>query len=304
MVAHSIFGVAGDLETIVKTGNLFKTQKWTSNWHRISWYGESAQMRVFVRYDDECGNKHHSFAITAEILVRGQDSAGGCLHDEIAQFFPKLTPLIQWHHMDSDGPMHYPGNTLYHASDLDHSGKAKGEPNSWEERIKFENFPISITVKNEFLKWLKEAEKFNASALKTNPDYIHFDIVEVPHGNKPGGHQYSPNYTFKGYREDSWGYAPFTNLNDIQEFKEALKLPHEYVKVVTGYSDGKKRELDYARKSAVWPEATDEQLCLPREELKALLEARLPMLVANFKQLISDIGFQWEPTSEILKEGE
>lgn len=55
--------------------------------------------------------------------------------------------------------------------------------------------------------------------------------------------------------------------------------------------EGKERELDAARASAVWPEATDEQLCLPREELEKLLIARLPALLGSFKAAMESTGF-------------
>lgn len=54
---------------------------------------------------------------------------------------------------------------------------------------------------------------------------------------------------------------------------------------------GKARELAAARGCAVWPEATDEQLCLPKEELTALLTARLPALMAEFKKDMESLGF-------------
>ena len=79
-------------------------------------YGEPSFMNVEVRYDDECGNGHNSFAITADIRPvdhRRGGGAGGCLHDEVAKHFPELAPFIKWHLCSSDGPMHYIANTVY-----------------------------------------------------------------------------------------------------------------------------------------------------------------------------------------------
>ena len=56
-------------------------------------------------------------------------------------------------------------------------------------------------------------------------------------------------------------------------------------------SNGKARELDLARQNAVWPEATDDELCLPKAELEKLLYDRLPSLMARFKFEIEEIGF-------------
>lgn len=55
--------------------------------------------------------------------------------------------------------------------------------------------------------------------------------------------------------------------------------------------EGKPRELDHARSSAVWPDATDEQLCLPKEQLEALLIERLPVLMAEFRKDVESLGF-------------
>lgn len=57
---------------------------------------------------------------------------------------------------------------------------------------------------------------------------------------------------------------------------------------ITG--EGKARELDHARASAVWPDATDAQLCLPAPELRQLLRDRLPALMAEFKAAVESLG--------------
>ncbi len=50
----------------------------------------------------------------------------------------------------------------------------------------------------------------------------------------------------------------------------------------------KKRELDFARECAVWPEATDDELTAPGLELR--LQARLPALLADFRAAVESIG--------------
>jgi hypothetical protein len=55
--------------------------------------------------------------------------------------------------------------------------------------------------------------------------------------------------------------------------------------------EGKARELDHARSSAIWPEATDAELSQDRETLRAVLEARLPALMAEFKAAMIACGF-------------
>ena len=55
--------------------------------------------------------------------------------------------------------------------------------------------------------------------------------------------------------------------------------------------EGKERDLAAARRAAVWPDATDEELCQERPQLEAALKARLPALLAEFKQAMLEIGF-------------
>ena len=86
--------------------------------------GKDCEMTVQVRFDDECGNGHNTFAITAAIPRLGM---GGCLHDEIREHFPELAHLIRWHLVSTDGPTHYIANTTYLASDRDHWGLKAGE---------------------------------------------------------------------------------------------------------------------------------------------------------------------------------
>jgi len=58
--------------------------------------------------------------------------------------------------------------------------------------------------------------------------------------------------------------------------------------------EGKERQLDAARRVAVWPEATDEQLCSEPEVLKKLLEDRLPELQRRFRADVEAAGLLWE----------
>lgn len=55
--------------------------------------------------------------------------------------------------------------------------------------------------------------------------------------------------------------------------------------------EGKERQLDYARSTAVWPEATEAELTSPN--LKQRLEERLPQLLADFRTAVESLGFTW-----------
>lgn len=55
--------------------------------------------------------------------------------------------------------------------------------------------------------------------------------------------------------------------------------------------EGKERQLEQARRAAVWPDATDEELSAGKEELQAALLARLPALMLRFKAVVESLGF-------------
>ncbi|MCK4500737.1 hypothetical protein KAU11_09565 [Candidatus Babeliales bacterium] len=77
--------------------------------------GNIYSLIISLRYDDNCGNGHNSFAITADIRSGTRLDACGCCHDDIIKHAPKYAHLIKWHLCSSDGPMHYIANTVYNA---------------------------------------------------------------------------------------------------------------------------------------------------------------------------------------------
>lgn len=133
--AGDVFGVPGRFFNVVAdpiSPAIIRNQKWMSEARPVKGYGTNGRMTVEIRFDDECGNRHNSFAITAEVVTtessrRRDIAAGGCMHDEIAAVFPELAPLIRWHLCSTDGPMHYIANAVYLAGDRDCHGLRAGE---------------------------------------------------------------------------------------------------------------------------------------------------------------------------------
>lgn len=69
--------------------------------------------------------------------------------------------------------------------------------------------------------------------------------------------------------------------------------PLHYVKNVVCHAGD--RDLAAARSVAVWPEATDEELCAEPAVLREALERRLPALLAAFRADVEACGLLWEP---------
>jgi len=207
---------------------LTKKQVKTYGPRPVTGWGKNALIRAEVRYDDECGNGHNSFAITGEIYIPGKRDceAGGCLHDEIAKYFPELAPYIKWHLMSSDGPMHYIANTVYHASNRDFNGLLKGETR--QIRNGKTGLPVWKLADIDLPKYVDSAENPTQTVTLT--------------------------------------YVPWNRVGE-----------------------GKERDLDAARASAIWPEATDEELMA--DDLAEKLAARLPKLLEDFQKDIESLGF-------------
>lgn len=303
-IKATLCGIPGTL-TVVPWGKqardgkqgLFMHQKWVSERRTKTVKGEKILMHAEVRFDDNCKNGHNSFAVTGfgwydNWKARDWDF-GGCCHDMIEKVFPELKHLIKW----GGGLMHYVANTVYHASNL-HNGKAAGEPNSWENRLKFGAFPITFKFDTAFMTWLVATLKHRKTTPPSNPNRPKFEVVPIAHEKKAGdNYDFAPHYSLDTYT-DTWYKAPFKTKKDAEEFREALiqfEGSVQVVSIVTGYSPGKERNFAAARNCGIWPEATDEQLSLPADELTKLLEDRLPKMMEEFKAAIASTGcFEWE----------
>lgn len=197
-------------------------------------HGQQYRITAIARYDDQCGNGHNSFSLTASIDRKSEfgktwrDDAGGCCHEEIAKHFPDLAPLIKWHGCTSEGPLHYVANTMYHV--LEHGPKS-----AW----------------------------------------VYFDDPE------------------NGIKKQCVKYC------DLEEANRMCEIPSKQFNYVSGIGyrlekdekTAKVRNLEFARSSAIWPDATDEDLTAPGLEQR--LADRLPALMAEFKQAMESLGFTY-----------
>lgn len=257
------------------TTTLVKNQTTTYE-KTIQYDGRTCTMKVEIRHDDQCGNGHNTFSITADIYAgewAGSWLAGGCMHDEIREHFPELSHLIEWHLCSTDGPMHYIKNTTYLASDRDCWGRRKGEPSHWDTRIRFGDAATSHPIKPKFAEFLEASRVEDLHICEYSSD-------------EP--ERFSPHYTFGGFGA-AWHECPFRCKADAVEWLKALQTDTFAIeKVPTAFSDGKEPKLDAARSAAIWPDATLEQLT----DEDALRE-RLPALLARFRNAVESLGMTY-----------
>lgn len=297
-----VFGYAGMVTRRPLDDQRWLEQRWVSAARTVQFDGTCFVVEATIRFDDSCDNGHNSFSITGRAWAgsrAGEPDCGGCIHDLIEAAFPDLAPLIPFHLNDARGPMHYITNTLYLASYRDYRGLKKGEPYAWTQGVRFGSSPITVPLSDAFAAWLKDALDFREKAPADDPNRPSLEIVEVPHVKAPhASYQFPPKYTLGSYGGGIWHKSPFNTRREAEEFSSALLGSYTFLKIPTMFSEGKERELAAARAAANWPEATDEQLCLPRDELKALLEARLPGLNARFRETLERAGLLWAPAEE------
>ena len=251
---------------------------------RIQYDGRQHILKVSIRYDDNCGNGHNSFAITGEVWRPGNTydcETCGCIHDIIGKAFPELVPFLKWHLTSSDGPMHYVANTMYHARKCSHPGKNPGDPVAYKHDIFFYDWPIPWersarkgTI--DFINWV------NAQTIET------LELEAVPHKDRDG-YEFGPHYTFKGYTDVEWHECPFSSLDEAEDFLTALKVSKPYIMDrPSAFATAVEPNIDAARNAAAWPDATLEQL----QDEAALLK-RLPALIEGFKTDMESLGFTY-----------
>lgn len=296
--AGHVLGVPGRFHNVIGASGAatLRNQHFTTEARPAPDQWQNCTIRAELRFDDECNNGHNTFSITAEVRdsrfrgARGE-VAGGCLHEEIAKAFPELAPLIKWHLTSADGPMHYIANTVYHAGNRDHWGKLAGEPRQWETFIQFGNNPIKHQPGHgdKFVKWLESCVGLHGATR------FDFEVLPFDHADRK---TYGTKYTFGGFA-DKWHECPFDTEQRALDFLYALQNCNpKFVKVVTAFGEGKARNLDAARNTAVWPDASDAELSVEPEQLKAALIARHAALMANFRQDMLAAGFLWTDANE------
>lgn len=148
--------------------------KLTKNQKKILKVPESKQSldditTVTIRYDDQCGNGHNIFSVTAS-----GPNIGGCCHDRVAKYFPHLKKYLKWHLTSSDGPLHYIDNTIFHAGDRDCWGGKKGEVRWVEFGLKGKNGLPVVDKNGKAVAW-KESDEAQTVAAQ-----IGAEVVEVP----------------------------------------------------------------------------------------------------------------------------
>ena len=178
--------------------------------------------------------------------------------------------------------MHYVANTMYHARECDTEGKQPGDVIRHEVRLGFKGCAFTFS----------EHEKGFWEYLDGVGDFEGIEVEAVKYDGTDS-YAFSDNYSLTGFIKENdvkkWYLAPFKSRREATEFLRTVQTSaYKYIHTPSAWAKAVEPNLEHARSSAVWPEATLEQL-----QNKDLLVARLPAMLAEFKSAVESFGFTY-----------
>lgn len=277
---HKMLGMDGGLviEGVNINGGLSSTISKQAFVSRPRTDKDGIEYAVRIRFDDPYRNKHHRLAV--ELTRRGDNCYAD--FDTVLGLFPEVQALVKWKNMTSKGPDGL-NNVAYLAGNRDCWGRAAGEPSLTEVYAFFGDHPIGFHI-HTFL------EKGVRAWFASNPDPDSWVVNEIPAREAD---KYEPSFEFKGMGLQ-WAPALFETRWQAEAFREAAKQHTLIFKAMPlKFSKGKVREFEDARHAAMWPDAPEEILMLPKVELEKHLEEHSKKLVAEFRKEMTGLGFWW-----------
>lgn len=267
-----------------------------------------------VSYDDNCGNKHNTFSLTHNAYVahlvnkeeniyrKGSHLSCGVASKELLEkFFPEYAHLEKFHGCTSHGPLYYLGNTLYHVGDKDCWGMKKGEEKilsyGYCLLVNDIKYPIlHFRRRNKLLEYLMKVEGFlkeNESIsdlkeefYKKEKGFQDLNVYSYPY--KDPSKKFTPQFSIVPNSNWSDCFYDFFDRAHVKMFIETYKnnsITFKRYPDSIRIGEGKERDLEAARSTAIWPEANVEDFTAEK-----LIE-RLPPLMIEFKNEMEKLGF-------------
>lgn len=154
-------------------------------------YGPGRVIKVTAGLSHLKGNARPHFSVTADIYRPGARDidAGGCMHAEVARYWPQLQPVIALHLSDDAGvPMHAEANGWYHlagyyggAGERYHGGN--GERQHWNPDGSFNGYRFSTPL--ECLQTFADHVRIDIEAAKLLAERFKQDASIAPAGESP-----------------------------------------------------------------------------------------------------------------------
>lgn len=261
----TLCGVPGTLVRRRRDDALWNKQEWVSERRTRTVKGEKIVMHATVRFDDDCKNGHNSFAVTGHGWYDHYKSRDWDFGGCCHDEIAKVFPELK--HLIRWHFMSSDSPMHYVANTVYHASNR----DCWG-LLKGEKRQI-INGRTKDPVWSLRADA-TGCALKTKLE-----------------------------EDDDVTSLPLYRLQDMFDCAEKPDVvPRLFWEPCWKVGEGKERDFEAARNCAIWPDATDEQLSLPKEELTALLEARAPHLRAEFRAAVEGTGcLLWEPAAEVIQ---
>lgn len=200
--------------------------------------------------------------------------------DVMQRLWPEHVRALDFHLCSLTGPLHYIDNTVYLAGTRDCFGWEPGEQRREKETKK--------------LLWVADADHlFHVVACDTQPAplELHYEPLLVEKEMTWGPNKGIP---VGEPQRDANGLHLWRIPGACLSLVRSLTRPEPLVLPLKPYlGEGKPSDFEGARKSAIWPEATDDELSVPEAELEAALKARLPKLLWELKAIVESFGMTY-----------
>lgn len=208
-----------------------------------------------VRYDDDCGNGHNTFTITGELYDR--------------KYIPGEASIV-----NSKGKTRWLGSRGCLREEIANSFPELAPLIKWN--LVSSDGPMYYIVNTVY----NASDRDYRGLLKGEKRQLRNGKTNLPVWER----------TVRNDKGEKVSLSSSSWIDSEERPTEILIAEWSPAWII---GDGKERDLDAARSCAVWPAATDEQLIVPTEELKAALLERLPGLMAEFKAAVESLGFTY-----------
>lgn len=220
---------------------------------------------------------HHRWEVPNGYGGWVSQSHGPASKETLEELWPEFVGAQRYHGCSLKGPLYYIENTVFLAGTRDFLGWEPGE----HRKAKESGLPLWKADTDELFSVVESLEQPQPLELRYEPLLVEKRMTWGPNKGIPIGQRQLDDEGRHLWRIPGHG---FPMVRSVEEPAPRVYAFKPYL------GEGKARELELARRSAIWLDATDEELSVSSEALKAALEARLPQLLMELKGVVERFG--------------
>lgn len=251
-------------------------------------HGVTHKYVLTVTWGLSCGRREFSMSLETQVCnpygrweaISGGGLWPGCSSMPVLRaYWPQFEHAVMFSGCSSKGPLHYLDNTVYLAGTRDCFG---GEPGV--QRRNRAGDLLWVVDEPGVCSQVASSEQPADLVWCYEPMLVEKEMDWGPNKGLPIGAKQLDADGNHLWRMPS-GTLPLVRSKEAPE-----PLVFAYKPLL---GKGKARELDQARRSAIWYDATDEQLSVPEAELRQALQDRLPALIWQLKAIVESFGMEY-----------